>query len=286
MVAGQLPEMLVQPVVFIFLIVSAYLLFGKGLTVQWALGMNIVAAGGAFFMVSILLYKVFPQAAREASPSYQTSVWVRSALPLLFITSMSIINDQSDIIFLGAIKEAEAVGSYAIANRGAMLISALLFAVNTAMGPSIARLHAKGDKKQLQRMITKSARVTTFVSLPVAGCLIAFGDEFLMIFGRDFTEGKVTLAILSAGQIVNVALGSSALLLIMTGHERHAAIGLGISALLNVVLNALLIPPWGLVGAATAKTSSMVLWNVLLAIWVYKRIGIHSTVLGRVRERC
>jgi len=87
---------------------------------------------------------------------------------------------------------------------------------------------------------------------------------------------------LSVGQLINAATGSVGLLLIMTGYERDAAICVGISAVLNVVLNATLIPKWGLTGAAIATTSSMMVWNILLAIWVYRRLRIHSTALGEI----
>ena len=66
----------------------------------------------------------------------------------------------------------------------------------------------------------------------------------------------------------------------MTGHERNVAIGVGISAALNIILNVLLIPKWSVAGAAVATACSMITWNILLATWVYKTIGIHSTALG------
>ena len=50
--------------------------------------------------------------------------------------------------------------------------------------------------------------------------------------------------------------------------------------MLNVVLNAMMIPRWGIAGAATATAFVMILWNSMLAIVVYKRLGVHSTVLG------
>ena len=86
---------------------------------------------------------------------------------------------------------------------------------------------------------------------------------------------------LSAGALINVAMGSVGVLLVMTGHERHAAIGIGISMVANVVLNAILIPQWGLEGAAAATASTKILCAVLLAILVYKKLGIYSPGIGR-----
>ncbi len=280
-VVGQLPEVLIMPVFFIIL-VGGVLIFRDTLSAPAAMEAQVVAAGIAFLVAARQLQISLPQFAKEALPTYQGWIWMRSVLPLLFIDSMIIINAQTDIIMLGAMKRAETVGIYAVAKRGAELIMFVLLAVNMALAPTIASLYTAGDIKRLQHVVTKSARVILLGSLPVALGLILFGHWFLLLFGQDFTQGEKALAILGAGQLINAAMGSVGLLLIMTGYERDAAMGVGISAVLNIVLNATLIPKWGLTGAAVATTSSMIVWNILLAIWVYRRLGIHSTALGEI----
>jgi len=284
-VVGQLPEMFIQPVLFIFLIGTAYLFIGRGLNTPWVIGMVVLATGIAFIIGAGLLYKRLPQAVKEASPDYKTRIWVRSALPLLFIGCMQVINARTDTIMLGAIKGAGDVGIYAVANRGAGLITFILLSVNMVLAPTVASLYAARDMKQLQHVITKSARLIFLISMPIGLGLILFGHWFLLLFGREFTNGATALTILSAGQLINAAMGSVKLLLIMTGYERDVAFGVGLSAILNVILNYLLIPLWGLNGAALATGGSMTLWNILLTIWVYKRLGIHTTALGKIYLR-
>jgi O-antigen/teichoic acid export membrane protein len=65
----------------------------------------------------------------------------------------------------------------------------------------------------------------------------------------------------------------------MTGNERETVKGVGISTVINVVLNIALIPRYGSVGAAVATAASIVIWNLLLfrAVWV--RLGIRSTAI-------
>jgi O-antigen/teichoic acid export membrane protein len=140
----------------------------------------------------------------------------------------------------------------------------------------IARLYAAGEIERLQRVVTTAARAVLLVSLPIAAPLILFGDWLLSFFGPNFTTGRTALAILTAGQLFNVAIGSVGQLLVMTGHEGDAARGIGIGALLNIVLCAALIPRWGMEGAATATATSTIAWNLLMAVWVYKRLRIRS----------
>lgn len=295
--AGHIPESLIQPVLFIAMIGGAALLFNEGfnetssevfsgkLTAPWAVGMNVAATGAAFLVGTELLRRKLPRVIKDASPSYQTGAWVRSALPLLFIAGMNVINAQADILMLGAMKGAEAAGVYTVAKRGADLIAFTLIAVDAALAPTAASLWATGELKLLQRVVTKSARLILLISLPVAIGFIIFGAWFLVPFGPEFTKGRAALAILSVGQLMNAGMGSVGLLLIMTGHERDVAVGFGISALSNVILNAAMIPAWGLEGAAAATASSIIIWNVLLALRVYQRLGIYSTAFGRLNLR-
>jgi O-antigen/teichoic acid export membrane protein len=62
----------------------------------------------------------------------------------------------------------------------------------------------------------------------------------------------------------------------MTRHERDTAKGLAVSAILNVVLNLLLVPLLGIIGAAMATALSLITWNVLLWWAVRQRLGINS----------
>jgi len=64
----------------------------------------------------------------------------------------------------------------------------------------------------------------------------------------------------------------------MTGYEKDTALGLAISAVLNVLLNLILIPKFSMAGAAAATSISMIVWNLLLWCLVWKRLGIDSSV--------
>jgi O-antigen/teichoic acid export membrane protein len=279
---GQLPVMIIQPMIFVFLIGASYLILAKGLTALWALEMNVLAVGVTFVISTKLLHRNLPKAAKEIYPIYKTRIWAYSALPLMVISGMQLINARADIILLGAMKGTKAAGIYVVANRGAELITFALLAVNTALAPTIASLYAKRDMKRLQQLITRSARIILFTSLPIGLGLIFFGNWFLsFFFGGEFAQGKTALSILSISQIVNVATGSVWPLLIMTGHEREATAGIGISALFNIIMNVILIPKWEVEGAAAATASNIIIWNIVLVVWVYKRLGIHSTALGR-----
>ena len=271
-VFGQFPETFIQPAVFIILLGGAYLVFKDNLSVTGAMGIRVLSIGVAFFVGAELLRRNLPQTIQKVSPDYQIKIWARSILPFMLISCMYVINNRTDALMLGAMQGPEAVGLYVVASRGAELISFILLAVNQAIGPAIAKLYVEGDIRRLQNLITKSSRVIFLISLPIALGLILFGHWFLLLFGSEFAEGRAALTFLSIGQLVNAGMGSVGYLLNMTGHERDTAIGIGASAMLNIILNALLIPKFGLEGAASATAVSTILWNILLMVFVYKRL--------------
>jgi len=281
-VLGQVPYMLVRPLVYIILIVVAWLFLRNSLGVQLIISLNIGATAVALIVAVYLLLKVMPSAMKESQPEYELNPWSRAAFPLMLMSGMYMINGQADILMLGSIKGTEFSGIYQIANRGAGLILFVLVAVIASFAPIIVRLYVGNEIDKLQRIVTKSARLTFLLSLPIALFLVLFGDWLLGLFGSKFVQGYTALAILSFSQLVNVAAGAVGNILVMTGHGRDAALGVGISTLANVALNAAFIPLWGLEGAALATGTSTILWNLILIWFVRRRIHINPTVFGNI----
>ena len=279
---GLLPEWILAPLLLLVLSGFTYLLLGEGLTAVWIAVIRVFAAAITLVIGMRLLNKIMPNAAQEVAPQYQVRTWLHSALPFMFMGSMYLIKSQTDLLMLGAIKGAEAVGIYFAVARGAQLIDFVTNAANTVLGPNIASLYAEGKPEQIEKILIKSSRAVCLISLPIIVGLVGFGHWYLLLFGSEFTQGQNSLIILCVGQLVNVATGSVGLLLSMTGHERYTLISRGGSTILNVVLNALLIPRWGIEGAAIATASSTILLNVENTIWVRKKLGIHCTAFGKL----
>ncbi|NJM87069.1 MAG: hypothetical protein HC847_07645, partial [Hydrococcus sp. RU_2_2] len=100
------------------------------------------------------------------------------------------------------------------------------------------------------------------------------GKPILGLFGSEFRESYFLLLIHLFGQLVNAMAGPVALLLNMTGYHNDATKVLAVSATLNIILNAILIPSYGSVGASVATVISTTLWNVAMAFIVWHRIKI------------
>ena len=278
---AQLPAMLVHPALLAGLLAAALLFLRTKLTVTVAMGMNVLATAIAFLLAVGLVRRSLPSAVKKIAAVYQELPWARSILPLVFILSMVTVFGQTDVLMVGFMLGPKPVGIYSVADRAAEFINLFQLTLNPALAPTFASLFAAKEMKQLQRVVTTSTRMTFLAALLVGFAFIVFGGRILGLFyGPDFARGQRALAILSVGQLINVAAGPVGILLAMTRHERDAAWSLGISTASNLILNWILIPIWGLEGSAVAAAVSLALLNVLSSVRVYRRLGIDSTVLG------
>lgn len=279
-ILGQLPESLIMPGLFLGLLAGGWFAAGglSSLSPEYAILARVIATAVAFGIGAALLFKRIPPAVREAAPEFDLHAWARSALPLLFVAGINVINAQTDILMLAALRGSESAGIYQAATRGAELVAFSLVIVNMAIQPSIARLYATGDMARLQRLITLSARAATAMALPFAIAAIVWGNSIMAaVFGNDFTRGAVALGILATAQLINAVTGPANSLLNMTGHEDDQLKAMIVGVVINVALNALLIPRWDIAGAAIATGISLIVWNLLLVILVKRRLGLYAT---------
>jgi O-antigen/teichoic acid export membrane protein len=198
---------------------------------------------------------------------------------------MQLVNGRTDVLVLGLFRDDSEVGIYRVAVQLATMIIFGQQAVNAIQGPHVAHLYASGDMKTLQKMITRSSRAVLTFSLPAVLMMCLFGDVIIRLaFGANYVAAYWPLVILSVGQLVNSSVGAVANVLNMTGHERDTTRIIMIGATMNVALNFALTPVLGMIGAAIATATGLVVWNLLMWRQAYKRTGIETSPFFRRRR--
>lgn len=214
-------------------------------------------------------------ATNAAAPAFPQAELLASSRPLWV---MAILNrgvlQWAPLFLLGVWGTAEETGVFGAATRVAMLVSLLLMAVNTAIAPKFAELYQCGEMEALARLARRFALYVTLAASPLLALLILAGDHVMGLFGPEFRSGGTALAILAAGQAVNVATGSVGYLLMMSGHERDARTAAIIGAVGLAVLSPMLIPAYGAIGAAALTAITLAITQVTLATLVMKQLGI------------
>jgi len=285
-VRGQAPDLALRPTVLLLMIVGAVALLPAGVDPALAIALHVASLAIAAGATLVLLRRSWPREASSVAPSYETRAWFRSSLSLTLLSGVMIVNAQSGTVMSGLLRSQEDAGLFSVASRGAMLIAFGLGAVNATLQPTVARLWTLGRLEELQHLVTVSARAVLLFALPVSVIFILFSEPILTTaFGSGYAPAAPAFAILCAAQLLNAGIGSVGALLVMTGHQRDAAAGIATGAALNVALGLVLIPMAGVVGAAVAAAISIVTWNILLAVAAVRRLGIHSTALGRLPAR-
>ncbi len=282
-IRARFPGMIVRPGLLLAGIVSIYYFWPQQLSAQMAMALNVGAGAVALGLGIFFLRKLLPKEAKVAVPEYTLRPWLKAAFPMLVYGGAQIVLGQTDIVMLGAMRGAHEVGLYAVANRLSFLIGYAMLAAEMIIAPIIARLYANSEKEKLQNILTKAVRISFFSVLPFGIIFIFAGNYVLSFFGKEFIAANSALSILTIGRLVHVALGSGALLLSMTGHEKSVANIVAIVAFSNISANAVLIPLYGIDGAAIASAVSLVLMRIALSIYAARRTGIRVTIINCLR---
>jgi len=280
-VLGQAPDLLLRPLMLLIGVVLVFLVVGAQLPAPLVVSVYAVTMAIGCGVTYALLLRERPPEMHHVAAEYRGREWLGASLALALLSSTAIINTQTGVVLLGAIGTPEATGLYSVAQRGALLVAFPLAAVNAAIGPTAARLWARGERDRLQHLVTTSVRGVALGSLPIALIFIVFGRQIItLLFGAEFAAADAPLAILSVGQIANALTGSVAVLLVMTGYQHRATAAMAAGAVLNIVIGLILIPGYGEVGAAIAAATSLVVSNMAMVLATRRRLGIDPTPLG------
>ncbi|MDH3539540.1 MAG: oligosaccharide flippase family protein [Acidimicrobiia bacterium] len=234
----------------------------------------VVGTWAGLLVVAAMLWFIRVGPAGRQFGAFDVRRLLRTGLPLLVVNSMILIGQWTDTIMLGVFGDAADVGVYYPAWRVATIVSLVLFGINAVAPPRFAALHERGDIRGLEQLARQTSGLATAVALPALVVVVVIAPWILDLFGPDFDRAAGALRILAVGEFVNAAVGSVGFLIVMTGHERsmrNIMIATGIG---NIMLNAALIPPLGINGAALATTISLVLSNLGLALWARRRLAV------------
>ncbi len=198
---------------------------------------------------------------------------LRRGFPLLLATSGGLVMSWADILVLGVYESADTVGIYAVASKTALLTSLILVAVNSIAAPKFAAFYASNSLNAMAKLARQATLLMTGLVLFPTAVLLLWPEWVLKLFGTEYATGATALMILAMGQLINVACGSVGYLLMMSGHEKIVRNIMLTTAVINVVLNVLLVQQYGIEGVAVATAVSIALWNIWMLIAVRKYLG-------------
>ncbi len=277
---AYIPTYIIRPALFV---VTMGVLYCSGVELNGTIALVLALISYVFIFSgqTLLFGRYLPTKVKNARPTYHSLHWLRASFPFLLILTFQIIITDTDIVMLGGFVEPDQVAIYFASVRTANLVLFVSFAVSALAVPKFAALHAKGEKAELQRLVTGVVQWIFWPSLAFVIVLLIFGRPILSLFGPVFTDGYFVLALLMLAHLVRAATGPIDHLLNMTGNQGATAWVLACSGIINIILNAILIPYLGLIGAAIATTVSIIISTVWLLIFVKYRLGMNAWIFSR-----
>ena len=270
---GQLPSAVLRPLCVLVGCVGISITVrnpGIAIFITVTLAASVISLG----VTSIFLKRTLPNHLKSVTRSYNYKYWLQTAQAMILISCVDVILSRSDVVMIGTLVGSKETGLYNVASQLSGLLVFTLVAVNSILASQASALYAKKSLKELQRVVSLGITFVFLSTLPIAMVYLLWGTNILRLFGQDFDASYNILIVLTLGQLVNALCGPVSLLLNMTGHQNYAAKTLVLSATVNIVLNAILIPIYGAMGAAIATAFATALWNLVMVYFVWKKIRL------------
>ncbi|WP_394691740.1 lipopolysaccharide biosynthesis protein [Hoeflea sp.] len=233
-----------------------------------------------FLIVTRKLSRRFP--ARKLEIRFRT--WLLVAFPIFLIEGFYFMLTNADVIIVGFYLPPEKVAIYFAAAKTMALVHFVYFAVKAAAAQRFSGLVSGGDTAALADFARQTIHWTFWPSLVVGGLVIAAGPLLLSLFGPSFVDGHMIMVVLFCGILAKAMVGPGEVLLTMAGEQKICAAIYALALAANLGFNVVLIPAWGLLGAATATAGAMVIEAVLLHIVIRRKLGIAMFIAAGVEQ--
>ena len=295
-IRAMAPSMLLRPLLLLTGIGIGIALFSAQPMAENAMVAMLVAVAitAVVQMAIAMRSQVVPDTAQVAAtgttpapPRYDFRLWFDVSLPLVLVEGLLQLMNNVDVLLVGALLTPADVGHYYAATRILTLVGFVPVAVIAVTAPSFAHFSAKDDTANLSRSVNQAMALSFWPALAIALAMILVGPLLLAAFGATFTDAYGALLILMIAAVARAALAPAQTMLVMTGHHRAGMAILGGAVVVNAGLNLLMIPAFGITGAAIATALAVLMEIAVSAHVIRRRFGFNpmpSIHLGDLRR--
>jgi O-antigen/teichoic acid export membrane protein len=285
LLASQFLETIVRQLLYLFLIAGLVLL-GFSVTPALLFEIAILAVLPVLLAMAWLTrveFRKLPVGPLTEAPS--RLLWFGAALPLFLTKIVNLALLDMDVLMIGFMLGDYDVGLYRAAARGAMLVSMANMIALQLVGPMLSRAIAEGRDADVQRYLDQAAVTSLALGGSICLGLGLAGPFYLSLFGSEFAGAVTSLRILLVCQLFIVIAGADAVLLVMLRRERTVLFITASALVANLLLNLLLIPIWGMEGAAVASLIAMAIVRVSLVLLIRRTTRYDTTAIPAILAR-
>jgi O-antigen/teichoic acid export membrane protein len=192
------------------------------------------------------------------------------SLPVLMSSTLALFLGWINVMVLGFYSSTESVGFF----DAALTTSKFMYIVPNSFVliflPVLSSLHAKKMFKDMKTVYQHVAKWNFYLCFPLALIMLLLSKQIInMLFGYEYVVAGLALSVLSIGILVESISWMSRNVLLSLGKTKFEVYNLIIICFINFVLSLMLIPEYGIYGAALSTTISYVFWGVINNLGVY-----------------
>ena len=277
---GLIPFCVIHPLIIVAVIATIHA-FGGTVTALHGLATAAVGLWAVVLVQMVLMRRRLKGSVEPGARAYEFRYWMLAGLPMMFVDGFFLLLTYVDILILQMFVGPADVAVYHAAVKTLALINFIYFAVSAASAHRFAQYYVSGEHEKLAAFLKDTVRWTFWPSLAFGLAMLAIGKPILSLFGPGFTDGYPLMFVLAIGLIARASVGPAERLLSMQDQPSVSALIYACAFAANLLLCLVLIPRFGLMGAACSTATAILCESVLLFVIVKRRLGLHIFIIGR-----
>lgn len=255
--ANKICTPFVRCLLVVFLSVTGLLTLSSAI---YSFGVALVCT---LLLIAVFLWNQLSIDLKGTVPRYDYGEIFRFSLPVYAANLLLLLGPNVKLLIIGFLGTTADVGIFGPVAEISSLATLLFIAISRSAAPRIASLHAQGAAGPLSEFYQVSSRWVFTVSLPLFLVLLLYPEPLLLVFGSDFVVGKEALQIMAVAGLFMVTMGMTQLHITMAGKPMVKFFNTAVLYLVMFGLDWLLIPKYGLPGAAFSTLVAALLVGLL-----------------------
>ena len=197
----------------------------------------------------------------------------REGWPLLLAHISSTLYGYIDQVLIGIFLGDSSVGGYSASAKLYQIGVVVIMILNTSFFPLLNDLYIR-DKELFYKRYRFISELYTLLGYGSLLFVLLFADKGMpFLFGTTFTESAIILKIQIVGFVFMCNAGLRSMYMTITSNQKPLLYTTAISSAMNIILNIILIPVWGVYGSAIATVATQ-LFAMLFLNLAFKRIKV------------
>jgi len=255
---------------FIIVIVSCYYL--KLISFEWFMRIYLLIF---ISQLSLLLFFIFKDEIKSLSIDW--SVFNKTkikellsfSLTMALATIASIALRNIDILIIGVYLPLSNIAVYTVAVTVAGIVEAPAAALAKIADAKISNAFALNNMAEIREIYLKSTRILMFIGFLLFSLITVNIHGLLTFLPQKYNEGEMVIIIISLSALFNMMTGINSSIIFYSNKHKQGTVLLVLLIISSIILNLLLIPKYGIIGAAIATSINLFFFNFFKLIMIY-----------------